>query len=174
MPGAKPVSRNIAVTADAANAIATTLYRSPAGIVLGRKIRTTAATPAYLRSAENPVVDRMCDRYRRLLTMEPLSKPLRDCRKEPRPDPEGQDAVNVYRLAADQRVDLGVFGKPAQLFFGESEPPIDGDLENTGDALDKLDLFRAPLDKPRPRTEGSWFIVSGHAIFDSDLHCRHL
>jgi len=85
-----------------------------------------------------------------------------------------QDALKIYRLAADQGVDLGVFRKPAELFLGESEPPIDGDLEHTGDSLDELDLFRASFQKPCPRTEGPWFIVSGHAVFDSDLHCQHL
>ena len=80
----------------------------------------------------------------------------------------------MCRSAADQGVDLGVFRKPAELFLGEGEPAIDGDLEHTGDAFDELDFVCAPLQQPCPRTEGSWFIVSGHAIFDSDLHHRHL
>lgn len=80
----------------------------------------------------------------------------------------------MYRLAADQGVDLGVFREPTELFLGESKPPIDGDLEDTGNTFDELDLFRASFHKPCPRTEGPWFIVSGHAVFDSDLHCRHL
>ena len=117
----------------------------------------------------------MCDRYQRLLTTEPLSKPLTGLSKrEPRPEPTGQDALKICRLAADQGVDLGVFRKPAELFLGESEPPIDGDLENASDPLDELDLFRASFQKPCPRTEGPWFIVSRYAVFDSDLHCRHL
>src|SRR5208282_1677856 len=109
-----------------------------------------------------------------VLTIKPLSNPLRGARKEPRPGPEGQDALKMYRLAADQGVDLGVFRKPAELFLGESEPPIDGDLENTGNTLDELDFLRTSFHKPRPRTEGPWFIVSGHAVFDFDLHCCHL
>jgi hypothetical protein len=80
----------------------------------------------------------------------------------------------MYRLPADQGVDLGVFRKPAELFLGESEPPIDRDLENTGYTFDELDFLSAPFHKPCPRTESPWFIVSGHAVFDSDLHCRHL
>jgi len=51
MPGAGPVTRISAVTTDAASAIAAPLYRSPAAIARGRKIGTTAATPAHLRSA---------------------------------------------------------------------------------------------------------------------------
>jgi hypothetical protein len=77
-------------------------------------------------------------------------------------------------LAADQGVDLGVFRKSAELFLGEGEPAIDGDLEHTGHSFDELDLVCAPLQQACPRTEGPWFIVSGHAIFDSDLHRRHL
>lgn len=56
------------------------------------------------------------------------------------------------------------------MLFGEGEASVDGDFENTGDSLDKLNLLGAPLQQPRPRTEGSGFIVSGHAVFDSDLH----
>jgi hypothetical protein len=100
----------------------------------------------------------------------PLSNPLRGSRRERRPDPEGQDAPKSCRLAANQGVDLGVFRKPAELFLGESEPAIDGDFENTGDTFDELDLLRTSFDKPCPRTEGPWFIVSGHAVFDFDLH----
>ena len=106
--------------------------------------------------------------------MEPLSKPLRGCRKIRVPIREGQDALKMYRSAAKHGVDLGVFRKPAELFFGESEPTIDGDFENTGDPFDELDFFGTPLQEPCPRTEGPWFIVSGHAVFDSDLHNRHL
>jgi hypothetical protein len=73
--------------------------------------------------------------------MKLLSKPLRALRKGTRPDSEGQDALKTYRSAAKHGVDLGVFRKPAELFFGESEPTIDGDFENTGDPLDELDLF---------------------------------
>jgi hypothetical protein len=68
---------------------------------------------------------------------------VKGCRKRPRPDPEGQDALKILRLAANQGVDLGVFRKPAELFFGKDELPIDGDFENTGDPFDELDLFRA-------------------------------
>jgi hypothetical protein len=60
------------------------------------------------------------------------------------------------------------------LFLGESEPAIDSNLENTGDTFDELDLLRTSFHEPCPRTEGSRFIVSGHAVFDSDLHCCHL
>ena len=109
-----------------------------------------------------------------VLTIKPLSNPLRGSGKKPRPDSEGQDAAKIYRLAADQSVDFGVFRKPAELFLGESEPAIDGDLENTGNPFDELDFLRTSFNKPCPRTEGSWFIVSGHAVFDFDLHCRHL
>ena len=117
----------------------------------------------------------MCDRYQRLLTTEPLSKPLTGfSKREPRPEPTGQDALKICRLAADQGVDLGVFRKSAELIFGESETPVDGDLENTGHSLDELDLLCTSFHKPRPRTEGPWFIVSRYAVFDSDLHCRHL
>jgi hypothetical protein len=80
----------------------------------------------------------------------------------------------VYRSAANQGVDLGVFRKPAELFFREGKPTIDGDFKNTGDPFDELDLFGTAFHEPCPRTEGPWFIVSGHAVFDSDLHCRHL
>ena len=48
---AGPVSRIRAVTTDAASKIAIALYRSPAAIAHGRKIGTTAAPPAHLRSA---------------------------------------------------------------------------------------------------------------------------
>lgn len=48
----------------------------------------------------------------------------------------------MYRLAAYQGVDLGVFRKPAELFFGEGEAPIDGDLEDTCNPFDELDLLR--------------------------------
>ena len=56
------------------------------------------------------------------------------------------------------------------MLFGKGEASVDGDFENTGDSLDELDLLGAPFQQPRPRTEGSGFIVSGYAIFDSDLH----
>ena len=82
--------------------------------------------------------------------------------------------LKVYRSAANQGVYLGVFRKPAELFFGEGEPSVDGDLENTGDAFNELDLFGTSFQEPRPRTEGPRFIVSGHTVFDSDLHCLHL
>src|SRR5205814_9579438 len=49
-----------------------------------------------------------------------------------------------------------------------------GDFEHTSDPFDELHLFRTEFHKPRPRTEGPWFIVSRHAVFDSDLHSRHL
>jgi hypothetical protein len=78
------------------------------------------------------------------------------------------------RSSAGQGVDLGIFRKPTELFLGEFELSVDGDLENTGDSFDELNLLRTALDKPCPRTEGSWFIVSRHAIFDSDLHRCHL
>jgi hypothetical protein len=87
--------------------------------------------------------------------------------------PEGQDALKMYRSAANQGVDLGVFRKPSKLFFGENEPTIDGDFENTGDPFDELDFFGTSFHEPCPRTEGPWFIVSGHAVFDSDLHYRY-
>ena len=77
-------------------------------------------------------------------------------------------------LSANHGVDLGVFRKPAELFLGELELSVDGDLEDTGDPFDQLDLLRTAFQKPRPRTEGPGFIVSRHAIFDSDLHRRHL
>ena len=94
--------------------------------------------------------------------------------KKTRPDPEGQDALRMYRSTSDQRVDLGVFWKPAKLFFREDEFPVDGDFENAGHPFDELGLFRASFHQSCPRTEGSWFVVSGHAVFDSYLHCRHL
>jgi hypothetical protein len=56
---------------------------------------------------------------------------------------EDRDTLKMYRSGADQGVDLGVFWKPAELFFGKDELPIDGDFENTGDPFDELDLFRA-------------------------------
>jgi len=125
----------------------------------------------WFRSSARPVGNGFsCIRDR----PEPLSKPLRGSRKGPRPDPEGQDAPWVNCSAADQGVDLGVFRKPAELFLRESEPAIDGDLENTGNPFNELDLLGTSFHKPCPRTEGPWFIVSGHAIFNSDLHCRHL
>jgi len=46
-------------------------------------------------------------------------------KKESRPEPTGQDALKICRLAADQGVDLGVFRKSAELFFGESESAVD-------------------------------------------------
>ena len=76
--------------------------------------------------------------------------------------------------SANQGVDLGVFRKPAELLLGEFELSVDGDFENPRDSFDELHLLRTAFDEPRPRTEGPWFIVSGHAIFDSDLHSRHL
>jgi|SRR6516165_5020419 len=51
VPGGGPVGRISAVTTDAASAIAAALYRSSAAIAHGRKIGTTAAPPAHLRSA---------------------------------------------------------------------------------------------------------------------------
>ena len=77
-------------------------------------------------------------------------------------------------LSANQGVDLGVFRKPAELLFGEFELSVDGDFENPRDSFDEPHLLRTAFDEPRPRTEGPWFIVSRHAIFDSDLHSRHL
>ena len=77
-------------------------------------------------------------------------------------------------LSANQGVDLGVFRKPAELLFGEFELSVDGDFENPSDSFDELHLLRTAFDEPRPRTEGPWFIVSRHAIFDSDFHSRHL
>ena len=111
---------------------------------------------------------------RRLFTTEPLSKPLRGFSKQTRPDRKARDASKTYQLAANQGVDLGVFRKPAELFLGKGEPSVDGDLKHTGDSLDELDFVCASLQQPCPRTEGPWFVVSGHAIFDSNLHRRHL
>ena len=134
-PGGGAVSRISAVIADAASAIVTALDRSPAAIAWGREIGTTAATPAHLRSAvilwPTGCATGITGPYDK-----PLSNPLRGSGKEPRPDSEGQDAAKIYRLAADQSVDFGVFRKPAELFLGESEPAIDGDLENTGNPFD--------------------------------------
>ncbi len=44
--------------------------------------------------------------------------------------------------SANQGVDLGVFGKPAELLLGEFELSVDGDFENTGDPFDELYLLR--------------------------------
>ena len=79
-----------------------------------------------------------------------------------------------FNSSANQGVYLSVFRKPAELFLGEFELSVDGDFEDTRDPFDELDLFRAPFHKSCPRTEGPWFIVSRHAIFDSDLHGCHL
>ena len=72
--------------------------------------------------------------------------------------------------SAAQRVDLGVFGKPAELFFGEGQPAVDGDFEHAVGPFDQFDLGAVALFEPRPRTEGPWFIVSLYAVFDFDLH----
>ena len=80
----------------------------------------------------------------------------------------------MYRSAAKHGVNLGVFRKPAELFSREIKLPIDGDFENAANAFDEIDLLRTAFQKPCPRTEGPWFIVSAHAIFNSDFHRRHL
>ena len=114
--------------------------------------------------------------------MEPMSKPLRRSWKRSRPCRQHRGAPQLkppYEggsnlSSANQGVDLGVFRKPAELLFGEFELSVDGDFENPSDSFDELHLLRTAFDEPRPRTEGPWFIVSRHAVFDSDLHSRHL
>jgi hypothetical protein len=78
------------------------------------------------------------------------------------------------RLSAHQGIDLSIFRKSAELFLGESEPTVYGDLEYTGDPFDELDLLRAAFHEPGLRTEGPRFIVSRHAVFYPDLHCTDL
>jgi hypothetical protein len=78
--------------------------------------------------------------------------------------------ASAVGLPASQSIDLSVFGKPAELLLGEDEPPVDGDLEDAGNPFDELDLFCAAFHEPGLRTEGPRFIVSGHAVFDPDLH----
>jgi hypothetical protein len=73
-------------------------------------------------------------------------------------------------LPAAQRIDLGVLGKPPEPLFRKRQPAIDGDFEDAAGAFDELDLGAELFDQPCPRTEGSRFIVSRHAIFDPDLH----
>ena len=129
----------------------------------------------------NPAADRVSDRPCRFSTTEPMSKPLRSSRKRSRPCREHRGAPQLSRLmrggsnlsSANQGVDLGVFRKSAELLLGEFELSVDGDLENTSHPFDELYLLSTAFHEPRPRTEGPWFIVSGHAIFDSDLHSRH-
>src|SRR5215467_15349322 len=77
-------------------------------------------------------------------------------------------------LSARQSIDLGVFRKPAELLLGEDQPSVDGDLEDAGNPFDEFDLFCAAFHEPGLRTEGPRFIVSGHAVFDPDLHCSYL
>ena len=72
--------------------------------------------------------------------------------------------------AAAGGLDLGVARKPAERLFRKGEPAIDRDLENAATALDQFDLGAVSLDQNIPRTEGSRFVVSGHAVFDPDLH----
>jgi hypothetical protein len=130
---------------------------------------------------DDPAVDRVSDRPCRFSTMEPMSKPLRSSGEAiaPLPGASGRAATKPpYEggpnlSSANQGVDLGVFRKSAELLLGEFELSVDGDLENTSDSFDELHLLRTAFHKPRPRTEGPWFIVSRHAIFDSDLHSRH-
>jgi len=86
--------------------------------------------------------------------------------------PPYEDGSNLS--SANQGVDLGVFRKSAELLLGEFELSVDGDLENTSHPFDELHLLSTAFHEPRPRTEGPWFIVSRHAIFDSDFHSRHL
>src|SRR5229473_356291 len=50
---------------------------------------------------------------------------------------------------------------------------VDGDLEDTGNPFDELDLG-ATFHQACPRTEGSRLIVSRYAVFDCYLHRRHL
>ena len=76
-------------------------------------------------------------------------------------------------LAAAERVDLGILGKATELFFGEGEPAVDGDLEHTARTLNELDFSTVLFFEPRPRTEGSWEVVSRNAVFDPNLHRRH-
>ena len=78
------------------------------------------------------------------------------------------------RLYAHQGIDLSIFRKSAELFLGESEPTVYGDLEYTGDPFDELDLLRAAFHEPGLRTEGPRFIVSRHAVFYPDFHCTDL
>src|SRR5215469_7448447 len=55
----------------------------------------------------------------------------------------GAVTTSAAGLSARQSIDLGVFGKPAELLLGEDQPPVDGDLENACNPFDALDLFCA-------------------------------
>jgi hypothetical protein len=77
-----------------------------------------------------------------------------------------------YALGAAQSVDLSVFGKTLERFFGEGELAVDGDLEHTAGAFDELNLGTILFFQLCLRTEGSRKIVSRNAVFDPDLHCR--
>lgn len=54
--------------------------------------------------------------------------------------------------------------------FGEGVCTVDLDLEDTAAAGNELDLGVAFLGDNVPRTEGSGFVVSDLAVFDSDFH----
>ncbi len=77
-----------------------------------------------------------------------------------------------HGLAAAERVDFGVLGKPPKLLFGKGELAVDRNFEDAARTLNEFDLGAVFLFQSCLRTEGSWKVVSGNAVFDSDLH-RH-
>jgi hypothetical protein len=87
----------------------------------------------------------------------------------PCPLPASEERGNKGSAAAGG-LDLGVARKPAERLFRKGKPAIDRDLENAAAALDQFDLGAVSLDQDVPRTEGARFVVSGHAVFDPDLH----
>src|SRR5215469_98431 len=101
------------------------------------------------------------------------SRVCQQCGCHPHANRPGTLITSAAGLSAHQSIDLAVFGKPAELFLGEDEPAVDGDLEYAGNPFDELDLLCAAFHEPGLRTEGPRFIVSGHAVFDPDLHCCH-
>ena len=83
------------------------------------------------------------------------------------------DETDSRTLTEHQCVDLLVGRKPPQDLFGEFQVTIDFDLEHTARSGHEFDVVSAKRNQSVPRTESLRFIISLHAIFDTDLHSQH-
>ena len=73
-------------------------------------------------------------------------------------------------LPFQQRPHLVVGRKSAGVLLRIGQPPVDGDVEDPGAALDQRDLRIGERRQYVPRTAGPRLVVSGYAVFDLDFH----
>jgi molybdate transport system permease protein len=80
----------------------------------------------------------------------------------------------VGRSSAAQRFHLRIARKAAESLLRKGELAVHRDLEDAVVAFDETDFGAVLFHQLIPRTEGPRFVASPHAVFDRDLHRRHL